>query len=302
MDTPTPPKTPSDIGTEGENVVSAVNDLDNSLVPGPDMSYQPSKVMIAGDFHGNGAWAQRAIWQAQKNNCDAIVHAGDFGWWTPIDDTHRYLRFVERNLKEAGLHLYWVDGNHEDHSRLNHLGVEPRELNPDNVFDYGVDVWERIHYLPRGFRWTWHDKTWMALGGAHSVDRRYRKEYLSWWREEELNLQQLEYASREGKVDVIIAHDAPDKVLIPGVHASEKLDEKQSMWPPEDIYASNVHRRNIGEVVDAVKADRYYHGHFHVRYDALREGREGWKTQVTGLDCDGAHGEDNWVYIYPELI
>lgn len=229
----------------------------------------PDKVMIAGDWHGNGSWAQKAIAHAAKADCQAIVHLGDFGYWVDSWETDKYLAHIGRELFEWGLKLYWVDGNHEDHSRIINEGTDVPGFE------------EQIIYLPRGFRWTWHDKTWMSVGGAHSVDKWARKEGVSWWPEEHLSESQVEYASRPGAVHVMVCHDCPDGVDIPGINADEKLDVSQSFWPPAEIALAHMHRKKLGRVVDAVRPKVLYHGHYHVFHRGYRG-----DLPIIGLDMD----------------
>lgn len=267
----------------------------------PSTSADPERIMVAGDWHGNGTWAQKAIQAARKAGCDTIVHVGDYGFWVPHRDGIKYLRFVHQNLEECGITLYWVDGNHENHDRIAHYGLN-REAMGDDWWAHNHGWTDRIIYRGRGERWTWHDKVWMSLGGAVSVDKDMRTPGRDWWPEETLTFNQANYAAREGKVDVMICHDAPVGVDIPGIHAAEKLDDVASFWPKERLRASWGHRELLGAVVTEVKCDRLFHGHYHVRYDGLCTGSNGWKTHVTGLDCDGARGSDNWVIIDAETL
>lgn len=130
-----------------------------------------------------------------------------------------------------------------------------------------------IFHLARGLRWRWHGKTWMALGGAHSVDRPMRKSGVSWWPQERLTEADVARAIRGGPVDVIVAHDAPDGYEIPGLPGG---------FPPAELYQADLHRKLVGEVVDATRPAVFYHGHYHVRYTAQRG-----ETRVIGLAADG---------------
>jgi hypothetical protein len=87
-----------------------------------------------------------------------ILQLGDFGY--TLDAA--FMRRVERTLARTGLHLVFVDGNHEAFTYLYRYpigGNGLRTLTP------------HIHQLPRGFRWTWAGVRFLALGGAYSVDR-----------------------------------------------------------------------------------------------------------------------------------
>ena len=155
-----------------------------------------------------------------------------------------------------------------------------------------------IFHLPRGLRWRWHGKTWMALGGAHSVDRPMRKPGVSWWPEERLTAADVSHAISGGPVDVIVAHDAPDGYEIPGLPGG---------FPPAELYQADLHRQPriglpqqglvarahlhrqlVGEVVDATAPTVLFHGHYHVRYTAYRG-----ETRVVGLADDSGNLADD---------
>jgi hypothetical protein len=82
-----------------------------------------------------------------------------------------------------------------------------------------------------------------------------------------------------GPVDVIVAHDAPSGVEIPGLGGG---------WPPAELYVADLHRQKVSEVVDVTRPTLYFHGHYHVRYEAQRGG-----TRVIGLADDGGRFTEN---------
>lgn len=240
------------------------------------MLEQPSRVLIAGDWHGNGHWATGVIDYASTRRCDVIVHVGDFGFWRDVPDTQVYLDEVHQALEYTGLRLLWVDGNHEDHERLNALDIDPIS---------GLRfITSRIAHVPRGFRWVWHGQTWLGLGGAHSIDRAQRKEGISWWPEERLTLNDINLAIEGGRADIMICHDCPDRVSIPGL---------SGRWPLRDLAMSEESRRLLGTVVDAVRPHWLFHGHYHRRYAGERIAADGWRTEIVGLSEDATSANGN---------
>jgi hypothetical protein len=181
-----------------------------------------------------------------------------------------------------------VDGNHEDHDRIAEW-LDATDNQP--WFD---KRYPNITHLPRGYRWQWWGKTWLAMGGAHSVDRLHRTPGKSWWEGEHITEDQITKAITGGPVDVMITHDCPFGINIPGIHTDEKLDAEKSFWPLSEIALANDHRKKLARVVDAVRPSLLVHGHYHVRYSALRRG-EDFLMQVEGLDCDGSSLEDNTI-------
>lgn len=243
------------------------------------------KVLIAGDWHGNAIWGVKVIHHAKRSHCDAIVHAGDFGYWDDpiLGSTRKYLKKLHEALEKTDLHLYWVDGNHECHT---HIEDMVRTCGKDAPIP--ITGSPRIHYLPRGYRWEWLGKTWMALGGAVSVDRLHRKAGKSWWPGEVLSDADVEYASRN-PVDIIISHDCPYGVDIPGIGPATKGGH----WPDFILQESEDHRRKVQKVVEATKPTHLFHGHYHRSYIGGYQYRDGSHCHVRGLDMDGSTLEGN---------
>src|SRR6516225_8423012 len=142
----------------------------------------PERIGVAGDWHGNMAWATRAVRKISAllpaDGPRIIVHLGDFGIW-PGPGGREYLSRLDAALTAAGAVLSFVDGNHEDFAQLARLRPGP---------DGRAQVTERIWHLPRGHRWRWHGRDWLALGGAVSLDRAVRTAGADWWPEEEITL------------------------------------------------------------------------------------------------------------------
>lgn len=240
----------------------------------------PDFIAVAGDWHGNQNWAVHALTHVHKKDISVVVHVGDFGFWRAGDHkSERYLDRVNETCEKLDMIVLWVDGNHEDHDRLNAIPVDT---------ETGVrPIRSRIFHLPRGFRWTWHGKKWLALGGAASVDKDARIEGMSWWRDEVISYAEASRAIEGGNVDVMVTHDAPDRTHIPGIS-----DRERSPFPSHIQYYADGNRRTLGEVVDAIKPSLLFHGHMHVRYETLRT-TEHARTLVIGLDCDSTSIDDN---------
>lgn len=241
----------------------------------------PNRIVVAGDWHGAVGWAMGVIRRLPELLPDEsprmLVHCGDFGVW-PGTDGERYVHKLNRELARADAILWFVDGNHEWHSKLADL---------PQVDGMGW-VADRIWHLPRGHRWTWHDRTWLALGGAASLDRARRTEGKTWWPAEEITTSQALGAIRGGPADTMITHDCPAKV-------THTFPARPSWWHPDDLTRSDVHQGRLQMVVDAVQPAHLIHGHLHKSYTRTLD--MGWgPIEVTGLDCDGAPS-GNWAVL-----
>jgi hypothetical protein len=246
---------------------------------------EPELVAMAGDWHGNTGWAMRMV-ERVAGEVRVILHLGDFGFWKQDPASAKYLRKLTQVLARHGMHLAFVDGNHEWHTGLLERPIDPATgLRP---------VTERIWHLPRAYRWQWGESTWMAHGGAVSVDRDLRKRGKDWWPEEVLSDEDVQRAITGGPADVMLCHDVPAGVPID----KAGLDGR----PLEAVVDSLEHRRLLRWVVDEVRPRHLWHGHFHHRHEfrldvGWRKDRPGWTgiCEVHGLDCDERVPEDNVV-------
>ena len=239
----------------------------------PDPLATPARVAFAGDWHANTRWGIAAIQHAADRGAEVIIQLGDFGY----EFRAAFLDGLERALTRTGLCLLFVDGNHEAFPTLLRYPVRDNGLR---------QLTDRVWHLPRGFRWIWGGVRWLALGGAHSVDRPWREPGVSWWPEETLTDADLARASAGGPADVMVSHDCPAGVSIPG------LADSAHLWPAEELMASDDHRARMRTVVDAAQPTAIWHGHFHRRYTTSAELGYGPVT-VHGLDCDGSAMEAN---------
>jgi predicted phosphodiesterase len=233
------------------------------------------RVMFLGDTHGNIGWLSHAYKRADQLGCQVIVQCGDFGYWEHTDEGADYL---DRASKMADFHeipLVWIDGNHENHAvlRANYApGCARHEPTAEGFWLIRPDV----AYAPRGLVWTWSDVTFLALGGAYSIDKEYRRPGSSWWPEETITEAEVYAAIGDGQVvDVMVCHDAPAGCpgTIPG---DGTWDRKKDAWPE-----SLANRERVKAVMKVRRPKLLVHGHYHHRNSQNYEG-----VQVEGLGRD----------------
>jgi hypothetical protein len=229
----------------------------------------PDRIGVAGDWHGNTAWATRAVRKMAgllpPSGLRVIVHLGDFGIW-PGRDGHDYLTALTGALADADAELWFVDGNHEDFSQLARLQPGPDGRSP---------VTDRI----------WHGREWLALGGAVSVDRALRTAGVNWWPEEEITWRQAGAVIDAGHADVMVTHDCPAGV-------PHSFPPPPPSWSAADLRRSEAHHGLLREVVLAVEPRWLMHGHLHIGYQRRVDLGRG-VIEITGMDRDGAE-HSNW--------
>jgi predicted phosphodiesterase len=219
-----------------------------------------SRVLLAGDTHANPRWIGHLCRVASEQNCALIVQVGDFGYF-PLDrGGQAFLDATERAGVEHGVHVAFIDGNHDDHTQLAQLRGESYEP---------VDVSAHITYLPRGVRLRIGGRQFGFLGGAFSVDWRFRTPGRNWWPEEAIDVTDV------GRLGL-----APLDVLVPTSWRLPLVDEARGL----------AQRELVRRALDATSPTLAVHGHWHHRH-TTRVGT----TQVVGLSCDGL--DDSWAVL-----
>lgn len=233
-----------------------------------------ARVAFAGDWHGDTRYATRAIHWAGKQGAQVVVHAGDFGYrFTP-----GFLGELDRAARRAGLLVMFVDGNHED---FDWLLAQPTS-------DDGVRrLTERVWHLPRGLRWAWSGLTFLALGGATSLDASWRAPGAEWWHQESIRPRDASRAVQGGLVDVMVTHDCPEGIAVPGIAGNPQG------FPQSALEEAYFHRKLLGDVVRQVRPGWLWHGHYHVNYSDELTYPDGSTCQVRSLAMNGAEFASN---------
>lgn len=250
------------------------------------------KLMILGDTHGNIEEANRSYTRAKAREADAIVQVGDFGFWHNGED---FIQTITRRFNKSGIPLYWLPGNHEAYDLLE--GYADSEKTPEGFWTISPGC----YYIPRGTKWEWDGVTFMAVGGAVSVDKEYRLavengttapawgHYYAekpqgnrtlWWEEEATTDEDVAYAKSQGTVDVLLTHDSPTSAPF-----SNKLKE--------DI-DSQINRQKMNEIGKSAQPHLWFHGHYHefMDYEFMHDSGT---ARVIGLDRDTHNA--NWVML-----
>lgn len=225
-------------------------------------------VAVAGDWHGNSAWAARAIRSIGASYAvRTILHVGDF--WPD----RRFLRAVDDACADAGIEQVLVTlGNHEPWN----------ELTP--VIERGApaQVSDAVWVLPRPYRLQISGRSVLSLGGAASVDRQWRTPGRDWWPDEQITDAMVQRAIACGTADLMITHESPERTPVHEVRRI--LAGNPNGFPMAALAYSIAQREQIDRVWDAVRPELLVHGHMHVAgHGMTSDGR-----RVVALDCDGS--------------
>lgn len=230
--------------------------------------------LIATDWHGSWQQAREVIFEAERNNIDTIVHLGDFGI---KESSYQYLDTVQRYLQMFNINLYFLDGNHERFSR-----IYEKELLADGT----RFVRDNIFYLPRGFRWSWHKVSFMALGGASSINRFTRTSGSSHWDQNEfITDEDVAKAIAPGPVDVMFMHDSPADAPNELIDDDEVQQTCIKSFGLASVMYTYANREQLQKVTNTVNPKFLFHGHYHqYMHSTYKHAESGLKAKIWGLD------------------
>lgn len=246
------------------------------------------QIVIAGDWHGNGGWARTVIGRAGEllagEDFRLVVQLGDFGIWTGRQ-SDLYLQALSDALDANGVTLWFIDGNHECFPKISayreRSGARPDQLAP-------MDARGLIWHIPRGYRWEWHGRRWLAVGGGVSLDKASRVEDIEWWPQEDVTPEQAAAIAAAGPADVMLCHDIPTDVMTP---LRPQLGNPPHWWASEDFEREAACQVQLQVIADAARPSVMFHGHMHRPYRRAVTMKHGI-VAVHGLDADG--DDANW--------
>ena len=207
-------------------------------------------IFVTGDTHGSEDFDKLQMFayrHPELTKQDYVIIAGDFGAiWSEQTLTQDLLRY-----ERLPFTVLFVDGNHENFNLLNKYKVQIWNGGKAHI------IASNIIHLMRGQVFTIQDKTFFTFGGATSIDKCYRVENESWWREEvpsEADMQEAKknLAQYNYQVDYIITHSCDEKMLSNSVFAS---------WL---LYAAQSENKLLTYFEENVKYKHWYFGHYHI--------------------------------------
>lgn len=261
----------------------------------------PRLVIVAGDSHRWAPFGELLARMAGKRLASErrklILQVGDFGYWPNDAEGRRFLKVLSGWLDVHDAELWFIDGNHEDHGTLAALKAMYQDLGGELPARIAIPGHPRISWMTRGHRWSWHGRTWLAVGGAVSVDkagpwcrkcsgggcracsgsgRVPRRDGVDWFPGEEITIAEAEAAIAAGPADVLMSHDCPARI----VHS---FAERPDWFAPADVARAEAHAELLQCVVNGTRPAHIMHGHLHMGYQRYWESP--WGTvDVTGLD------------------
>lgn len=224
------------------------------------------RLYITGDIHGSikrflpENWEKKGFPPMAED--DYVLVLGDFGipWESmPLwgDEVHEGKDDADKLdfLAELPSTFLFIDGNHENFEML---------------YKYPEEEWNggRIHrlrpnilHLMRGEVFNLKGMKFFCFGGGRSIDKAFRMENITWWKEEipsteEFLRAKMNLARVGNTVDLVFTHAAPLQFLV----------------PHKDLLGFDPHRskdasvRMLSEFESSICYQRWYFEHYHLDY------------------------------------
>lgn len=246
-------------------------------------------IALAGDWHGNLRWASARLMSLGERGIATLLHVGDFGLW-PGPSGRTFLEGIDKVARRYGVtRIDVVPGNHDDWGRLTDLFSRPEHHDATGA-PLPVSVSEVVRFLPRGYRWVESGRSFVALGGAPSLDYASRSPGETWWPEEMIEPADVKRTVAGGHADVMLTHDAPEvPFTTPGV--AEVLATNPMGWSDRALAYAKLGRDRVTEAFLGVAPRLLVHGHFHTSGETtVRLPGRDHDTRIWSLDSDGKHG------------
>lgn len=216
-----------------------------------------SRILCAGDVHGEHCNIASLFHLASKRNCDRIHVLGDLGVFPNLYP--KFLPYCSELVSKYSIPLSFTDGNHEDYFFLNSL----------------PETEER--FVSEGVEWFWRGKVFeniLSIGGAYSIDKNSRTMGIDWFPEELISTKDL-YNCFEKSAMIVFSHDTPIEL---------------NLFLGKDDPETISNRKMLSSIVNSVQPKILIHGHYHRFYDTPIQMDYGI-CRVIGLDC-GENPED----------
>lgn len=228
-------------------------------------------ICTTGDVHGSYWDLKNRIYSCirRKNPGDILAIMGDFGFFflpgqKEVDRANRIMDEVDEICESRGLHIVFVDGNHENFDIL---------YQQPEVEIFGAPagyIRDHITHLKRGYVYTIEGNTIFAMGGGISVDKARRQEGISWWPQEMHSYEEQNRAMNnldavDWNVDYVFTHSAPLQAE-PMLQRAMKAQGDYLNYGKFKLDVLGAEARFHTEVHNRLTFKAWYFGHYHVDY------------------------------------
>lgn len=189
---------------------------------------------------------------------DYVIILGDFGMIFDADTNFGYLWEENRILEYFEEKYPWttlfLDGNHENFIHLKQFPVK-KWCGGKAAFLSDHCIW-----LKRGQVFTLQNKTFFVMGGAYSIDKKWRQPLISWWADEAITKENMAEARmnllrHNNSVDYILTHCAPYPIYF-DIARQEHFTLSDGEASKNELYLQEINANT--------KFTQWYFGHYHI--------------------------------------
>jgi predicted phosphodiesterase len=211
-------------------------------------------ILLLGDIHGDYRVLQRAIDKANEVGAAALIQVGDFGLFRGFGMNNE--EQFKNVVYTSKCPVYFIDGNHDDCTRWKTY-TEVSQVYPDIPF----------YYIPRGTVMEIDGRTIAFMGGAASIDKKWRLADGLHWDENEL-ISNEQYArmrdnAEDKTIDMFITHCPPNSVI------EEHFDRFAKLQFDVGLDWEDPTQKQIEELWHALGTPMVYSGHMHRRVEGM---------------------------------
>jgi hypothetical protein len=237
---------------------------------------------LVGDLEGDREWAvSRLRALGERGDVEVACQLGDLRFGMGADP-EGYLAAIESVCAELGLRLLCIGGNHENWARLDQLWADPRRRRDDGSLR-PIQLSDHVAMLPRGHRWEMGGRSFVALGGAPSVNRHLLTEGIDWWPSEVIRDEHVEATIAGGHAEIMLTHDSPGPPYCTEPVA-DIIRSNPWGWPDSSLAYAQDGIEKVTRAVLGVQPLLLAHGHFHVTGQAaVRLAGSGHDTTIWSL-------------------
>jgi DNA repair exonuclease SbcCD nuclease subunit len=213
--------------------------------------------VFLGDVHGSFRSMCYHIEMYNLKDCN-IVQVGDLGLgFNSLKADLSNLKTLNDFMIEKNIHFYSIRGNHDD---------------PE--FWYGININHSNVHLVKDYEiLELDDQRILVCGGGISIDRSYREQTRTYFKDEEfhLNMDKIKLITDlEERVDVVVTHNAPHFFHPFGINSrlvDEYHDYEKEAWGTNLKSDLLKERKDIevfhDEILEKFDVKLWVYGHFH---------------------------------------
>ena len=211
------------------------------------------RLFVTGDTHRVFQRIYDFFPNHEENKDIALIILGDAG--ILYENNQADINLLKK-LQATNLTFYCLRGNHEMRP-ADYPGIQVAFDEFTNQYVYRYPAAPNVNFLIDGLVYTIKDYTFLALGGAYSVDKWYRlMSNRRWFANEQLNIDErseIESKYANCHLDYILSHTCPYS------------------WQPTDLFLRGLDQSTVDNSMELwmdyfknlITYDHWYWGHYH---------------------------------------